>query len=266
MIRTLPKPLHIVKKLHLSRLPKEKPMTLIAGFRCADGSVLLCADRERSDQFGKRSIEKLFRVRTEQGSFLIAGAGRSSIIDNALARIDVALKTAGANPDVVLFDKHKDVIETVLYEIHEEYIWGHRDENNRAIQFIIAAAFRSPHSTPFLYRTDEEIVFPQQLYCCGGAGQDLAYYFADKLYNDHLSREGAALVAAFIFREVSQSVSGVGLGTDLWLLAAKDQGWYRIPPPKVQEIEAIIPDIGSAIADAWNGKITIPKWLSDLFT
>ena len=241
-------------------------MTLIIGFRCGDGSVLLGADRERSDQFGKRSIEKLFRIRTDQGSFLVAGAGRSSIVDNALARLDVALKEAGANPNIVLFDKHRDVIETVLYEVHEEYIWGHRDETNRAIQFVIAAAFRSPHSTPFLYKTEEEVVYPQQLYCCAGGGQDLAYYFADKLYNDNLFREGAALVATFIFREVSQSVSGVGLGTDLWLLAAKDQGLYRVPPPKVKEIEAIIPDIGSAIADAWNGKLTMPKWLVDLFT
>jgi hypothetical protein len=61
-------------------------------------------------------------------------------------------------------------------------------------------------------------------------------------------------------------VSGVGLGADLWLLAAKNQGWYRVPPSKVKELDEIIPDIGSAIADAWNGKITLPKWLIDLFT
>jgi|HubBroStandDraft_1064217.scaffolds.fasta_scaffold60047_2 20S proteasome alpha/beta subunit len=241
-------------------------MTLIASFRCADGGVLLCADRERSDAFGKRAVDKLFRIRTNQGSFLLAGAGRSSIVDNALMRLDTELKKAGDDPNVVLFDKHKDVIETVLYEIYEEYIWGHRDENNRGMQLIIAAAFTSPHSTPFVYGTDEEILFPQQLHGCAGAGQDLAYYFADRLYNEHISREGAALLATFIFREVSQTVSGVGLGTDMWFLAAKDQGWYRIPPLKVKELETVIPDIEKAISDAWNGHLAIPEWLTKLFT
>jgi 20S proteasome alpha/beta subunit len=180
-------------------------------------------------------------------------------------RLDVALRVAGADQNIVLSDTHRDVIETVLYEVHEEYIWGHRDEGNRLIQFMIAAAFGPPHSATFLYRTDEEIVYPQQLYGCVGVGQDLAYYFADKLFNDHLSEEGAALIAAFIFREVSQSVAGVGLGADLWFLTP-GQAWLRIPSIKVKEIEACIPDIGSAIADAWNGKILIPEWLTKFFT
>jgi 20S proteasome alpha/beta subunit len=262
MIRALPKPRPIIPRHKPERLLKgQTPVTLIAGLRCADGAVLLCADRERSDQSLKRSIDKIFRIVTNQGTFLIAGSGRSSIVDNALMRLDVELKKAAANPKVVLFDTHKDVIETVLYEVHEEYIWGHRDENNRGMQFIITAAFKSPHSTPFLYGTDEEIVFPQQLYGCAGCGQDLAYYFIDKLYNDHLSREVAILIAAFVFREVSYSVSGVGLGTDIQLLAAKDQGWYRMPPQDAQRLGEIIPPIANALAESWSGKIEIPDWL-----
>jgi 20S proteasome alpha/beta subunit len=263
LLKPLPRNIQTPKN---QRLPKGKPMTLITGIRCSDGSVLLGADRESNNQFGKRSVEKLFRIATNEGSFLIASAGRASIADNALMRMDLELRKAAENPNISLFEKHKELIETVLYEIHEQYIWGNRDEGNRGIQFIIVAAFNSPHSIPFLYRTDEEIVYPQQLYCCGGAGQDLAYYFADKLYNDHLSREGAALITSFIFREVSESVSGVGLGVDLWSLAAKSQGLQRVPPPKVKEMQAIIPDIGTAIADAWNGKINVPEWVTKLFT
>jgi 20S proteasome alpha/beta subunit len=266
MIKTSPKPLPrpIVPHPKSQRLPKGKLMTLVSGFRCADGSIVLGADREQVGSFGKRSVEKLFRIVTNQGSFLIGGAGRSSIADNALMRMEKALITAGANANIVLSEAHKDVIETILHEVHEEYIWGNRDENNRTIQFIIAAAFQS--SAPFLYRTDEEIVYPQQLYACAGIGQDLAYYFADKLYNDHLSPEGAVLISAFIFREVSQAVSGVGLGADLWVLHGKNQGLTRIPPNKVKELEAVIPDIEKAISDAWNGHIAIPEWLTRLFT
>jgi len=240
-------------------------MTLIASFRCSDGGVLLCADREQSQQFAKRSVDKIFELRCNQGMFLIAGAGRASIVDNTFARLEIAVKTADSN-NVNLFDRHQDVIGTVLHEIHEEFIWGKHDEYARAIRLIIAASFASPHSIPFVYGTDEEILYPQQLYGCAGVGQDLAYYFADKLYNEHLSGEGAVLLAAFIFREVSHSVAGVGLGTDMKFLAAKDSRRVRIPPNKVQELESGIPDIERAIADAWNGKIIVPEWLTVLFT
>jgi 20S proteasome alpha/beta subunit len=240
-------------------------MTLIASFRCSDGGVLLCADREQSQQIAKRSVDKIFRIPCNQGTFLIAGAGRSSIVDNTFARLETAIKTADAN-NVNLFDRHQDVIGTVLHEIHEEFIWGKHDEYTRAIKLIVTASFVSPHSTPFVYGTDEEILYPHQLYGCAGVGQDLAYYFADKLYNEHLSGEGTVLLAAFIFREVSHSVSGVGLGTDMQFLAAKGQRRIRIPSNKVQELESGIPDIEKAIADAWNGKISIPDWLTSLFT
>src|SRR5208283_3971628 len=111
MIRTLPKPLP--RKFYTpnpKRLPKGRTaqMTLIVGLRCSDGSVLMCADRERSDQFGKRSIEKVFRIHTKQGMFLIAGAGRGSLVDNTLARLDKELKAAGENSDIVLIEKHQD--------------------------------------------------------------------------------------------------------------------------------------------------------------
>lgn len=240
-------------------------MTLIASFRCSDGGVLLCADREQLGQVAKRSVDKIFRILCNQGMFLIAGAGRASIVDNTFARLETAIKTADVN-NINLFDKHQDVIGTVLHGIHEEFIWGKHDEYTRAIKLIVVASFVSPNPAPVVYGTDEEILYPHQLYGCAGVGQDLAYYFADKLYNEHLSGEGAALLAAFIFREVSHSVAGVGLGTDMQFLAAKGQRWIRIPSNKVQELESGIPNIEKAISDAWNSNAIVPDWLKQLFT
>lgn len=122
---------------------RAKAVTLIVGLRCADGSVLMCAHREQSDQVAKRSVEKIFRVRLNQGTVLVAGAGRSSILANAFMRLERALQAADSQEGNVLLDTHRDVIETILYEIHEEYIWGRTDENERAIRLIVAASFRS---------------------------------------------------------------------------------------------------------------------------
>lgn len=266
MIRTAPKPYpRIVPKPKRLRERKPPQMTLIAGLRCADGSVVICADRERSDYMGKRSVNKIFRVRTDQGQFLIGGSGRASIVDNTLMRLDTAITIAGANPNIVLFETHKEIVETVLYQIHQEYIWDKHDENSRALKLIVAASFNSPHSTPFLYATDEEIVYPSQLYACAGAGEDLAYYFIDKMYHDHLSREVAIMLAAFVFREVSRSVSGVGLGTDIQLLTAT-RGWTRFPPSDAERLGKEVPELADTIGEAWNAKVKIPDWLTQFCT
>jgi hypothetical protein len=74
----------------------------------------MCADREESDQVAKRSVDKLFRVRLNQGMFLVGGAGRSSILASAFMRLEAALKAADAQQDKPLLDTHRDVIETVL--------------------------------------------------------------------------------------------------------------------------------------------------------
>ena len=240
-------------------------MTLAMAIRCADGGVLLSADREESGQIAKRSIDKIFRIGVDQGTILVSGAGRGSILDNAFMRLETAFKAADSRGDV-LFDTHCEVIRTVLRQVHEEFIWGHNDQAERAIRLIITASFKSPDSTPWLYGTDEDILYPNQLYGCVGSGQDLAYYFIDKLYSHHLSREAVTLLAAFIFREVSQSVSGVGLGTDMVYLAAKDQRRYTLPPNKIKELEVIIPDITEVIANSWNTGIAVPEWLKEFFT
>jgi 20S proteasome alpha/beta subunit len=236
-------------------------MTLIAGFRYADGGVVLCADREESRQIAKRSIDKIFRIPLQQAVFLIAGAGRSSILANTFMRLETALKAADTDGSD-LFKTHGELINNVLRGVHQEFIWGYNDEPERTVALIVAVAFRSPHSIPFLYGTDSDVLYPHQLYGCAGVGEDLAYYFADKLYHQHLTRQAAALLAAFIFREVSQSVSGVGLGADMMVLAEKNCLVHIIPPDRVRELEDNLPKVADAIAKAWNEGVQIPDWLA----
>ncbi len=239
-------------------------MTLIVGLRCSGGAVLMCADKEQSDQLAKRPIDKIFRIPLTQGIFLVAGSGRSSIVANTCTRLAEALTRSDSQPGISLFDKHRDIIETVLYEIHQQYIWARSDENERAIKFIITASFRAQGTAPFLYATDADILYQQQLYTCAGVGEDLAYYFIDKLFNRNLSRATAALLVAFVFREVSRSVPGVGLGTDMWLLAGQRE--YRLPAAKTKELETVTPEISDVVAESWNSKVKIPPWLDEFYT
>jgi hypothetical protein len=68
MIPPFPKPHSIVPRPprpKLDRLPdRGKLMTLAAAFRCQNGGILLCADREENDGVTKRQIDKIYHIKT----------------------------------------------------------------------------------------------------------------------------------------------------------------------------------------------------------
>ena len=186
-------------------------MLFRSGFRCVSGGVLICADREESDATAKRAIDKIHRFSLQQGSFVIAGAGRSSVLANTFTQLEIALRAADGNGSD-LFLAHRAVINRVLREIYKEFVWGQNEEGERGVALIISAAFNKPHSIPFLYGTDDDIVYPHSLYGCSGIGQDLAYYFADRLYDPSQTRQQAILLAAFIFDSSEKIMGKLGLG------------------------------------------------------
>lgn len=73
------------------------------------------------------------------------------------------------------------------------------------------------------------------------------------------------MLAAFVFREVSRSVSGVGLGTNIQLLTAK-RSWHKFPPGDAERLGKEIPELAETIAEAWNTKVKIPEWLPQFCT
>jgi hypothetical protein len=72
-------------------------------------------------------------------------------------------------------------------------------------------------------------------------------------------------LASFIFREVGQSVSGVGLGTDMIFMEEKRLRFHNIAPERVKELEGIVPSVTDAIVQAWNQEIKTPDWLKKEF-
>ena len=115
-----------------------------------------------------------------------------------------------------------------------------------------------------LYCTEDEIVYPQQLYGCGGVGEDLAYYFADKLWEPSLTKQELIILSAFIFREVSRSVAFVGMGTDMMFLAPENLAVQIIPSNKVKELDENLPEIRDVIVKTWSHGVQIPDWLANL--
>jgi hypothetical protein len=107
-------------------------MTLVAGFRCLDGGILMCADRERSGGGMKVSVDKLKELRFADADFVFAASGSEIIIANLYPRLADAL---AANEDDLL-NSHVSIINGVLRSIHKEF-----REFGEWEELVIAASF-----------------------------------------------------------------------------------------------------------------------------
>jgi len=245
----------------LERRPKGKPMTLLAGFRCADGGILMCADREESGDGTKRSVSKLKEWKSEDAHFICGVSGTTVVVANLYERLGEEFQKHKGN----LERSHKDIIGNVLRSIHKDF-----REFKEWEEVVIAAAFYRNVSIPvssFLYGTIGSALEPVAEYACKGVGKDLARYFCHRLYEPWPGRRWAVLLAAFIFREVEDHVESVGRGTDMKYLATQQRKVWTVPHGYIRQLEATIPTLQDAIVGAWAKGIQIPEWLAaDLYS
>src|SRR5258708_30007507 len=251
-LRKLPKP---------ERFPKGRRMTIIAGFRCKDG-ILICADREESVGTSKKDAEKLFLLHASPWNMTVATAGHSGLCDLAVKRLIQAFLRAAMVPGVdmdKLEEQHEQIIIDVLTKIHEDHIWKNPKSEDYRIRLIVGLSFL-PQQTQHLYLTQDNIPQPISRYCCEGYGADLCTYFSDRLYRDDLNLHEIILLAAFIFREVNDTVQFCGGGTDMTFLRPGALGTH-ISPQGFNEIQREIPEFADVTKDFWESTANLPGWV-----
>ena len=237
-------------------------MTLVAGFRCLDGGILVCADRERSGDGTKRSVDKLRELRLADADFVFAASGSEVVIVNLYQRLEEALR---ANEDDLLAS-HTSVISGVLRSIHREF-----KEFREWEELVIAASFYRETAIPvasFLYSTVGNFLQPEHHFACKGGGKDLAGYFFNRLFdhwrfNPWPDRRRAVVVATFVFREVEDHVEEVGRGTDIKYMATRQRVIQTVPHTDVKTLEEAIPSIKDTIFERWHQGLTLPPWLKN---
>ena len=159
----------------------------------------------------KRTINKLFyrSYRTDY-RLLLTESGSSAVIDNAIKRVDDGIKAVDVADAVAV----QDLIDSVLRSVYEKYIWPNL-HTDHSIRLLVA------HVCPMeqrLWVTTDTVTAPEVKYACAGIGEDLANYFADRLYHPHYSEQQMVRLATLIFKEVKRNVIGVGQGTQMWML------------------------------------------------
>jgi 20S proteasome alpha/beta subunit len=244
-----------------ARRPRKRPkaMTLVAAFRCRNNGILLCADRLEDDGIAKRPVDKIWRISglTECDIFL-AGAGLTTIVKDAQAEIETAIRKAVADNRSVLTE-HRSLIEDSLKTVHLR----HKDDLKRwPLNLLIVIAPRTPGAIPALFTTDRSTLVSEPVYAAHGSGKTISDYLADRLYVHGLYNEHLLTLAAFIFREAERASSGVGLGNDMVLISHGAGPLAFLYADKIKEIEDGIPAIKDAIFSFWRDHLKSPDWLA----
>jgi 20S proteasome alpha/beta subunit len=242
----------------LRRLPKGKPMTLVAAFRCVKGGIMLCADQEENDGFARREVDKIYKFNLLSAQIFIAGSGPSAMVTKVQAEIgETLLKANWEGEDIQR--GHKDVIEQCLRSFHKQYA---ANLKGGFLDLVIIVAPLDPKYAPMMYRTELAALIPEPLYYATGTGKTICDYFADRLYEyGRLDKDSMKIVGAFILREAEKSAAGVGMGADIQFIHEGDKSVHYLSPEVVKKLQDLIPPIQESIWDDWKVKVKIPESL-----
>jgi 20S proteasome alpha/beta subunit len=236
-----------------------KRMTLIAAFFCKDG-LLIAADREESTATSKRAVSKIRAVlggERANWATVIATAGNGATADLALERL---MKRLDPMSTEGLRKKHQEIIRDTVASVYRDCIWKNPDRDRQELDFSLLVGISIMDSKEqFLYRTMGIVPQPIHSHICAGIGEDLANYFADRLYSQRMTRRELMLLAAFIFREAQQAVPTVGQGTDN-VFMFKGAGFFG---GSLDSIGKDLPNFADVVQKFWTDTKLMPKWLKD---
>jgi len=236
-------------------------MTLAAAFRGPNGGVLLCSDQEWNDAgVSKREINKNYRISgLLQCDVFISGSGPDSSVIKAWHEIHEGIWKA-ANDGQDILANHKELISTALASVHSQYgetlvAWP--------LSLLIVIAPRTNDRVPMLYKTEGSVPVDAPDYCAVGVGKPIADYLSNRLYEFPWMRSKRELVTlgAFIMREASESIPGVGMGANMVFIHEGDKAMHFMGPEVVKEMQEGIPSLLDAISSYWPGKINFPDWM-----
>jgi hypothetical protein len=235
-------------------------MTLVAGFRCRRGGVLLCADRQEDDGYNKREVDKIYRIpvtELQTCDIFLAGDGSGDLIRKFQQELHESLAKAATDKRDV-FTEHKALIEWNLGEFHKR--WG-AEIKKWGLTFIVVVAPYQDTLVPMLYRSSKAALIPFPEYCASGAGRPIADYFADRLFQyDHIDRPMLTILAAFILREAEESAAGVK-GGDIVIIHDDGKSLRYVFNDRIKELQREIPPLQHSFLVGWQA-LRIPDWLA----
>jgi 20S proteasome alpha/beta subunit len=220
-----PKPLDIKKE-------RRKPVTLIAGFRCADG-VVLCADTQLTYPGALKFPEsKIRRILASNNQIRCAFAytGYDDFSEMCMQEISAALSNVAPT-----WEEIRDSIKEKCRNIHIQYYPLYKAPYKLGLELLMAVGINDKVR---LFQIRGPIVAQVSRFRCSGAGTYLGHAFSSSLYDRHMTVDEAGRMAAYVLYQAKAHVDGVDGKSQI--LKIRDNGeWGVIEAKEVEYLEAI---------------------------
>lgn len=213
------------------RLPgRRKAVTIIAGFRCVDG-VVICADTQETLGTAKRNVPKL-RFEPSRGeveenfsnlAVAFCGAGDGPFIDKLAQE---AWTVAKDQPD---FTGACEAIEHSIKSVYAEFGRIYQPGYCPDVKLIYGVKMDGQSK---LFSADGPIVNERSEYDTGGKGHYMADFLAGKMFDDSLTVNQCAILAAYVLFQAKEHVEECGGDSLVTILrnngASGMVNWHRI--------------------------------------
>lgn len=236
-------PSYLVPKIR--RLPREKRLTIAAGFTCDEGLVLCADTQETITGYVKTDTEKI-RVFLGLQNMVFTGAGDSDLIEMTIEEIYRAL----SNHDPTAIWPLEKVFRDALSEVFRKRIGPYSvfpsgDPDRPDIPDLLIGVQLS--SATLLYKARGTKLRRIRGAECVGAGLVLAKNLIARLFDPSMSLAQTGIIAAYILHRVKTGVDSCGGKSDILLLSNRDKKIDRIQTKEIQTLEAYFEDFDSFI-------------------
>lgn len=209
----------------------EKPLTLIAGFRCSDG-VVLCADSQLTYPGALKFQESKIRRRlakSRQIRMAFAYAGINDFSEMCMEEIALAIDSTTDDAEI------RNSINEKCKEIHVQYYPLYKAPYQLGLELFLAVDIGK---TVTLFYIRGPVVARVHYFRCAGTGLYLGHSVAGSLYHENMTIEEASRMAAYVLYQAKTYVDGVG-GKSHILRINNKTGWDMVESKEVEYLEAV---------------------------
>lgn len=223
--------------------PKERQVTIAAGFACDDG-VLLCADTLLSANYRQQG-PKVFSWRDDDVAVVVSGAGSYVLLK--LAKEAIFKKLVTLRHHKQSFSIKHDVIEPVLASLHDDHIDKAPDRewaNGYGLSLLVGAWHQGSHAV--LYESHRRACAVVDGFSCVGSGAPVGNYIASTLFSKTLPVMWGRVVAGYLVQQ--SKAYGEDCGGDTNITVLQNNGkLVNLEPEKIRISEAAANRIHEAL-------------------
>jgi hypothetical protein len=215
----------------LNVLPKEKRMTIAAGF-CGTDGILLGADTLHTGTGVNLHNAKLFTAEAECGKMVMSFAGHPEFAEATIQKCAHALQSATPQ----LAKGHAGIAAIVSRVVESEYrrVVYKRPDRSDAHVYRLLFGIWSPDDGLGLYSTWETSIKRHEEYACLGVGEYLGHYLIRPTYHPGMRVAEIAISATYAIAKAKDYVEGCGGDTNFKVLKSDgslgDISWHITEP------------------------------------